>query len=166
MNIFMTNIDPKIAAKDHCNVHQVKMILEYAQLLSTAHHVFGSGDCIEGIYKKTHVNHPSAIWVRESHHNYSWVWECAMELCRLYTGRTGKVHKTQQLLERLVYSPTGIGYRPFRLPPVAAPEEYKQLASTTTVFNAYQEYLKNKYKDWTTREKPVRVEHMHKPKWL
>ena len=37
MNIFYLNKDPKIAAMEHNDKHCVKMILEYAQMLSTAH---------------------------------------------------------------------------------------------------------------------------------
>lgn len=37
MNLFYTNRDPQLCAQDHCDKHVVKMILEYAQLLSTAH---------------------------------------------------------------------------------------------------------------------------------
>ena len=39
MNIFYLDKDPKIAAQMHCDKHCVKMILEYAQLLSTAHRI-------------------------------------------------------------------------------------------------------------------------------
>lgn len=37
MNIFVLDRDPYIAASYHCDKHVVKMIVEYAQLLSTAH---------------------------------------------------------------------------------------------------------------------------------
>lgn len=37
MNIFLLSNDPRIAAKYHCDKHVVKMLVEYAQLLSTAH---------------------------------------------------------------------------------------------------------------------------------
>ena len=37
MNIFYLNKDPKIAAIEHNDKHCVKMILENAQMLSTAH---------------------------------------------------------------------------------------------------------------------------------
>ena len=37
MNIFYLSSDPKACAEDHCDKHVVKMIIEYAQLLSTAH---------------------------------------------------------------------------------------------------------------------------------
>lgn len=65
------------------------MIRDYAQLLSTAHRVL-DGDMVIGVgktgrkqtryvlpdsresllYTASHVNYPSAIWVRKSHHNY------------------------------------------------------------------------------------------------
>jgi hypothetical protein len=37
MNIFYLNKDLKIAAMEHKDKHCVKMILEYTQMLSTAH---------------------------------------------------------------------------------------------------------------------------------
>lgn len=37
MNIFVLNSDPRIAAQEHLDKHIVKMPIEYAQLLSTAH---------------------------------------------------------------------------------------------------------------------------------
>jgi hypothetical protein len=37
MNIFVLHPDPFVAAEMHCDKHVVKMIVEYAQLLSTAH---------------------------------------------------------------------------------------------------------------------------------
>ncbi|MEK9955017.1 MAG: hypothetical protein VW577_06375, partial [Pelagibacteraceae bacterium] len=64
------------------------MILEYAQLLSTAHHVLDGEDAPEGIYKKTHVNHPSAVWARQNRDNYLWLYvlfiECLAEYKRRY----------------------------------------------------------------------------------
>ncbi len=37
MNIFYLDNDPKVCAEMHNDKHCIKMILEYAQLLSTAH---------------------------------------------------------------------------------------------------------------------------------
>ena len=39
MNIFYLNRDPIECALQHCDKHVVKMIIEYAQLMSTAHRV-------------------------------------------------------------------------------------------------------------------------------
>lgn len=37
MNIFVLDLNPFVAAQQHCDKHVVKMILEYGQMLSTAH---------------------------------------------------------------------------------------------------------------------------------
>ena len=37
MNIFYLHKDPKICAEQHLDKHVVKMLIEYAQLMSTAH---------------------------------------------------------------------------------------------------------------------------------
>jgi len=41
MNIFFLDFDVKKCAEYHCDKHVVKMILETAQLLCSAHHVTG-----------------------------------------------------------------------------------------------------------------------------
>ncbi len=50
MNIFYLDSDPIKAAQIQYNKHVVKMILESAQMLCTAHHHYGSGDNVP--YKK------------------------------------------------------------------------------------------------------------------
>ena len=62
MNIFYLSNDPVQAAAYQYNKHVVKMILETAQLLCTAHHELQSA--VDVPYKPTHRTHPSAIWVR------------------------------------------------------------------------------------------------------
>ena len=37
MNIFFLDPDPVVSAQQHCDKHVTKMVLEYGQLLSTAH---------------------------------------------------------------------------------------------------------------------------------
>ena len=37
MNIFLLNENPLLCAEQHCDKHVVKMVIEYAQLMSTAH---------------------------------------------------------------------------------------------------------------------------------
>ena len=39
MNIFYLHKDPKTCAEMHLDKHCVKMLIEYAQLMSTAHRV-------------------------------------------------------------------------------------------------------------------------------
>ena len=63
MNLFYLHRDPVEAARMQCDRHVVKMILETAQMLSTAHIEL---DGIQVAYKATHKNHPSTVWVRSS----------------------------------------------------------------------------------------------------
>ena len=126
MNIFFLDWNPKEAAKYHCDKHVVKMILECAQLLYCAHWVLTPSRVPESAYKKTHINHPCSIWVRESIENYEWLCELAIALCNEYTYRYAKLHKTQKHIEWLIRNP------PFNIPAVhktpvrlAMPDEYK-----------------------------------------
>ena len=165
MNIFLTNECPIQAANEHNYVHQVKMIVEYAQLLSSAHHELDGENAIDGIYKKTHTNHPSAVWARKSYDQYVWVWECAKQLCALYTQRTGKTHNTESILDLLATAPKNIADNGFVNPPVAAPDEFKSLAVFGDTCKAYQQYLCAKFDEWLSRDKPMRVEFDEVPAW-
>ena len=74
MNIFFLDNDTKQCAKYHCDKHVVKMILEYCQLLCTAHRVLDGDDLDpwmdKTLYKIAHKNHPSTVWVRQNARNY------------------------------------------------------------------------------------------------
>ena len=115
MNIFYLDHDTQKCAEMHNDKHVVKMILEYAQLLSTAHRildgVLSTGVSASGrkktvyvladdrdttLYSATHVNHPSAVWVRQSDANYMWLAELLEMVCGEYTYRYGKVHKVER----------------------------------------------------------------------
>lgn len=61
MNLFVLDINPKKAAAFHSDKHCIKMILETAQMLSTAHHVLDKEAAPENIYRKCFVNHPCTI---------------------------------------------------------------------------------------------------------
>ena len=69
MNLFVFNEDPTQAAFEHPNKLLVKMPIETAQLLCGAHHVLNP-EKYDVPYKKTHINHPCAKWVRTSKENY------------------------------------------------------------------------------------------------
>ena len=60
MNIFYLHRDPVKAARIQYNKHVVKMILESAQMLCTAHHHYAELNypMVEVPYKKAHYNHP------------------------------------------------------------------------------------------------------------
>ena len=66
MNIFVTDEDPVKSAQTLCDKHVVKMVLESAQMLSTAWRQWDPEASEErGLYKAAHPNHPCTKWVYE-----------------------------------------------------------------------------------------------------
>ena len=101
MNIFYLDKRPDDAAEMHCDKHCVKMILEYAQMLSTAHREL-DGNVPDILYKSTHKNHPSTIWTRSSKQHYDWLFRLFRMLSAEYTLRYGKFHKTWNKLGKIL----------------------------------------------------------------
>lgn len=96
MNIFVTSLCPIKSAHFLDDVRCRKMLLESAQLLSSALRVCGYNN--NDIYKITHLNHPSNIWTRTTRGNYQWLLSHFVALCNEHTRRTGKVHASSKLL--------------------------------------------------------------------
>lgn len=123
MNIFFLHMNPRICAQMHVDKHVIKMILETCQLLCSAVHLNGT---YTPPYKLTHKNHPSSLWTRKSLNNYNWLCELGIELCKEYTYRYGKIHKTQKHIEFLKKNPPLLPDDQFTLPPAVMPENYKK----------------------------------------
>ena len=176
MNIFYLDHDVNTCAEMHNDKHVVKMILEYAQLLSTAHRVL-DGVITEGVsptgrkrksyvlsdarenilYSATHINHPSAIWVRKTHQNYMWLAELLEMLCGEYTHRYEKTHKVERdgLMQLLKNEfPRNIPLGPFTQPTPAMPDEVKIAGDSIKSYRNY--YINNKahLASWKNRSTP------------
>lgn len=59
MNVFVIDQDPYVAAEMHCDKHVVKMIIEYAQLLSTAHRLL---DGVQSVHRGANTK-PKRFWL-------------------------------------------------------------------------------------------------------
>lgn len=175
MNIFYLSHDVKRCAELHVDRHCVKMILEYAQLLCTAHRMIDGDlyigrtqtgrkakrwkhpdDTLESVlYKATHVNHPSAVWARASTDNYVWLYNLWLNLCEEYTYRYGKVHASYvKLNDILANPPKKLSSVKFTQPTPAMPDDCKRECS----IESYQYYYKNHKQHlakWTKREVPT-----------
>lgn len=79
MNIFILDKDPILAAKYHCDQHVPKMILEGAQMLSTAACRLYGRRFVE-LYQPTHANHPCTKWVAACHNNRVWLMTMLQQL--------------------------------------------------------------------------------------
>jgi len=156
MNIFFLDYDVKKCAKYHVDKHVVKMILETAQLLCGVHHVTAhdtAHDTAHVPYKLSHKNHPCSIWSRKSLSNYLYLCELGLELCKEYTYRYGKRHKSQDVIEWCLVNRPNIKDVGFTEPAKAMPDEYK----VKTVVESYRNYYmgaKSGFAVWKNREKP------------
>lgn len=159
MNIFWLSLNLQQCAKYHCDKHVIKMILEYAQMLSTAHRVLDS-NVDQNLYKATHINHPCTIWVRSSNTNYLKLYELFCYLCKEYTFRYGKIHKTEsKLLELLKNPPKNIPIGEMTVPPIAITNQNIKIKKDNgfLVVASYRNYYnieKSKFAKWTNREVP------------
>lgn len=173
MNIFYIDKDPRICAQQHCDKHVVKMIVEYAQLLSTAHRVIDGvkydDKAVNGrrivrwklpdnrdttIYKSTHSNHPSAKWVRQSSRHYDWLFELWVELLNEFNYRYNKDHKSGVMGATLLTSPKGIEDNGWVDPPPAMPDSYKVDGDSVLSYRNFYIHSKSKFATWKAREVP------------
>ena len=174
MNIFYLDRDVTKCAEYHNDKHVVKMILEYAQLLSTAHRVIDGVEYVDKtangrsikrwrledntlekeLYKATHINHPSAVWVRQSNNNYNWLMCLFIELLREYTYRYGKIHATERLVYFLRKPSRNIPVSHLTQPTPAMPDEYKVPGDSLQSYRNYYIGAKNNMAKWKNREIP------------
>jgi hypothetical protein len=182
MNIFYLDRDPKTCAEMHCDKHVVKMIIEYAQLMSTAHRLLDGTQDIEkryvhgslparwrhikvwkhpseymdkGLMRASHVSHPSNIWVRASKENYMWLCQMWLWLMKEYTHRYGKHHACEARVEYLMDAPKNIPTAPFTDPTPAMPEHCKVKNNSLSSYHNYYIQEKVRFAKWTARQMPT-----------
>ena len=166
MNIFYLDKDAKTSAEMHLDKHCSKMLVEYAQLMSTAHRVLDGTEYYDknkigskikrwtheedSLYKASHVNHPSNVWLRESINNYAFLYQMWCHLHDEFVIRYGKDHMSYvKLKEVLKNPPRNCGDKPFTQPTQAMPDDVKDIDSITAYRNYYMKY-KNHIAAWKT----------------
>nr|AWM95339.1 hypothetical protein [uncultured microorganism] len=159
MNIFYLDHDPRECARMHCDQHVRKMMLEYAQILSTAIHLKLKFRNHWGkIYKPTHQNHPSVRWAAETLAQYDWLYLLWVNLHDEYIYRFGKNHKSFVDLNQYLsdapfyYNVDGVMFNP---PPQVMPEEYKKPGFPVIGYRNYYIHEKSRFATWTRREPPM-----------
>ena len=109
------------------------------------------------LYKACHFNHPSTKWARESNNNYTWLYCLWVELCKEYTYRYGKIHKTDRdLRDYLGRVPTNIEVGAKTQPPPAM-KKFPQCIVENDSIQSYRNYYKvakSHFNIWTKRDIP------------
>jgi hypothetical protein len=150
MNIFVLDENPWKAAWYQCDKHVVKMILETAQLLCSAHWMTGG----EAHYRLTHKNHPCSKWARESLNNYKWLAVHGRALCHEYTKRYNKVHKTQEVIYWCENNLPNIPSNGLTEFPLAMPDDVKTPGDPVKSYRDYYRKYKKDIVKWNHSEKP------------
>lgn len=180
MNIFYIDENPKQCAEWFVDKHVNKMLIETAQLLSTAHRILDGEQVVvhlkhketgkvrkknvwilpddrnESLYACTHWNRPAARWVRESVENYNWLVDHLYWLGQEYTYRYGKKHAT---IERCFYQlqspPFGLRAWDRTELPITMDETY--IISDDPVVNYRNYYVRGKshLKSYKKRDEPI-----------
>lgn len=178
MNLFYLDDDLDKCAEYHIDKHVLKMILEAAQLITTTIWVDkylgfiprkldseelkvindvkrlepAIDDRIFTRYLPTHVNHPSAIWVRSSLEHYYWTVNYANALNDEGMYRGYKSHASCAEVNRMP-EPTRLPDAGWTTPTLAMPD---QLKSNDAVASYRKFYMLDKgpFATWKLRGKP------------
>jgi len=136
------------------------MILESAQMLSTAHRELDGNNVPDILYKSTHKNHPSTIWARSSKQHYNWLFRLFRMLSAEYSIRYSehnfKVHKTWDKLGKILETaPKNIKDNGWVEPPQCMPDHCKR----PNTIDAYRNYY------MTEKASISRWKYSNQPTW-
>lgn len=151
MNIFILDADISKNAEALCDKHVVKMVLETAQLLCG---VYENG---KAPYKRTHYNHPCSIWTRTSLENFDWLVNYGFALCKEYTHRYGKIHKSEEVIQWCSLNKPNLDSNGLTAFAQAMPDVYRR----SDPIEAYRGYYCNSKRDIATWNK-----NRSKPDWF
>ena len=153
MNIFFLHKDPQWAANALCDKHVPKMLLESAQMLSTAVRRYeedtNTAPLHAPIYKSAYQKHPMTIWVGENKNNFKWALENAVYINHQYEQRFRKEHKSFAVIEN-IYNfelDAHLPEKSFTEPPQCMPDEYKD-KDYVTAYRKYYQGAKAYFAKW------------------
>ena len=158
MNIFYFYDCPIASAKAQPDKMLVKMPLETAQMLCTAHRELDGDEYADanGLYKRAYWNHPCTVWARDCYDNYKWLYKHFLALGDEYTYRYGKEHGSITKLKNALYFEPDDIIDTGKMSTIAQcmPDQYKN----DDPIKAYRDYCINEkhYAKWERgRDKPA-----------
>ncbi len=170
MNIFVLDTNPAIAASMHCDQHLHKMILETAQMLSTAAHVRKFSEILPYLYVPAYQKHPCTIWAGESNHNMAWLISLAKALdsIRLDTG-SQDTHSSMEVINIIdeyishhfsFAAPHHVTHFVFAGPPTIS------IRPSLTIPQKYQLYYRRKYAEWLDNGRRMSYKNRSVPEFM
>lgn len=170
MNLFLLSLDRRQCVRWYADKHIVKMILELAQLLYSVWNALEDSNwknyAPDGGYKSTHINHPIAVWMRQSKQNYKFAMSYGHPMLEEYTRRYGKIHGCQKHLNWLVANiPSNLPDGILTQLPQAMPDEYKINDGCGTMDDTVLAY-RNYYKYFKVKTIKITYKNTEWPEWL
>lgn len=151
MNIFVLDLDPARAASYLCDRHVPKMLLEAAQMLSTALHGAGAIDANARLYRPSHQRHPCTLWVGASRENAAWLVAHARAIAHEWRLRYGhaadRVHASEPVVDDAEALLRLLPDAPLSPHAQAMPPEY-QHADPVLAYRAYYRGVKRSIARW------------------
>jgi hypothetical protein len=161
VNIFVLDENPWAAARMHCDKHVPKMIVESAQMLSTAHRILDGKEYLatsksgkrmtkhyllerndDIVYKAVHAAHPCTVWTMQSASNYIWHYGLFHALAEEFEYRFKKIHRSWDILKHILCATPvnipNVGPTPY----ARAMKAYPELMEIEDPVKAYQEFYK------------------------
>lgn len=152
MNIFVLDLEPKMAALYHCDKHVGTLIKESAQMMSAAHRK--NTNVLDKIYKAAWLKHPCTKWVETSEENYEWLYELYTYLGEQYFQRFGKHHASYSMLKDILSEvPPDIPCIGLTAFAQAMPEKYRDPNDAVKAYRDYYLDLKIIFSSWTSPSK-------------
>jgi hypothetical protein len=145
MNIFVLDPNPIIAANYHCDQHLHKMVLESAQMLSTAAHIHFP-HLAQYIYAPAYQNHPCTEWVCESHSHMVWVCSLATALNELREVNGSDRHASMDVISAIADNLPSTYIQPCYF--AEAMYAHIKIRPDLTTVQKYQRYYQKKSMAW------------------
>lgn len=161
MNLFILSLSVTECAEFMFDKHVSKIILEAAQMLSTAVNTIDPEHKLN-TYKSCHLNHPVSIWVRTSLENFMWTIDLVEAMHNEWKYRNdhppSKLHKSYEIamyLKENHPSPDKFQSRGLTEFAQAMPVEFKDDDPVIAYRKYYQlDAHKRKIATWRKRNRP------------
>lgn len=165
MNIFALHPNPAIAASMHCDQHLHKMILESAQMLSTAAHYWPEDmfTIRSHLYKPAYENHPCTIWCRVPE-NALWVVNLCLELENIRDELNYSRHSSMNVIDAVSDYLDDFEDCP-REHIFCGPYQFR-LRPDLDIHQKYQAYYIQKYRLWLDTTHPMSYKGRSLPEFL
>lgn len=166
MNIFILNPSPSISASYHCDQHIHKMILESAQMLSSACHTRGFSELFPYIYKPAYLGHPCTKWVAKSPDNMLWVCELAEALEFERQSSQHSATPIIKLIKDFIHETYPISTHLTPTPHVFAGPAFISLNNALSITEKYQWYYRFKHKSWVDKGRAMTYKNRLVPEFM